>query len=98
MWVTRETARKTWFDRNMKTTTVDPLVIEDEQILGAEFARKDLTALDRCDACGARAWVRAVMKTSELYFCGHHASKHLDALAEQALFVQDDRHLRLTEG
>lgn len=53
--------------------------------------RRELTALDRCDVCGARAWVRAVMKTSELLFCGHHAAKHIFALQQTALFVQDDR-------
>ena len=53
--------------------------------------RRELTALDRCDVCGARAWVRAVMKSSELLFCGHHAAEHITALQETALYVQDDR-------
>ena len=55
--------------------------------------RRELTALDRCDVCEARAWVRAVMRTSELLFCAHHATKHLPALEASALFVQDDRAL-----
>lgn len=53
--------------------------------------RRELTALDRCDVCDARAWVRAVMKTSELLFCAHHGSQHIDALEATAIFVQDDR-------
>ena len=33
-----------------------------------------LNAANRCDACGARAWVRATMPSGgQLYFCGHHA-------------------------
>lgn len=38
-------------------------------------ATRGLTALDRCDRCGAQAYVRAVLETSggELLFCGHHA-------------------------
>ena len=55
--------------------------------------RKDLTALDRCDSCGARAWVRAVLPASELLFCAHHASRHIEALSSVALFVQDDREI-----
>lgn len=57
--------------------------------------RRDLNAHDRCDICGARAWVRAVMKTSELLFCAHHGSAHIEALLESAIFVQDDRELVL---
>lgn len=38
-------------------------------------ATREMTALDRCDRCGAQAYVRAVLGTSggELLFCGHHA-------------------------
>lgn len=36
----------------------------------------ELNALDRCDACGAQAYVRVTMPTGQLYFCAHHAAKH----------------------
>jgi len=38
-------------------------------------ADRTLTAADRCDRCGAQAYVRVVLETSggELLFCGHHA-------------------------
>ncbi|MDJ0318124.1 MULTISPECIES: DUF7455 domain-containing protein [Arthrobacter] len=34
-----------------------------------------LTTLDRCDRCGAQAYVRVVLESSggALLFCGHHA-------------------------
>lgn len=36
-----------------------------------------LTERDRCDRCGARAKVRALLRTGgELLFCGHHAHAH----------------------
>ncbi len=73
------------------TGTTTPLEVEEPLALGND--RRDLTALDRCDVCGARAWVRAVMKTSELLFCAHHGTAHLAALTATALFVQDDSHL-----
>lgn len=43
--------------------------------------RPPLTAFDRCDRCGAQAYVRAVLAGgSELYFCRHHGRKHEDKL------------------
>lgn len=70
----------------MSTSTISPTV---DHL--SPLAHRELTALDRCDACGARAWVRAVMPASELLFCAHHATQHLSALADVALFLQDDR-------
>ncbi|MFC4944135.1 DUF7455 domain-containing protein [Pseudonocardia sp. GCM10023141] len=41
-----------------------------------------LTAMDRCDRCGAQAKVRVVLAAGELLFCGHHTRKHSEKLAE----------------
>lgn len=71
----------------MTVSTISPL----NTIRVPELERRELTAMDRCDACGARAWVRGVMPASELLFCAHHAQKHLPALERSALFIQDDR-------
>ena len=35
-----------------------------------------LTALDRCDSCGAQAYVGAEVNGTELLFCAHHARKY----------------------
>jgi recombinational DNA repair protein (RecF pathway) len=51
----------------------------------------DLTALDRCDRCGAQALVRAVLPHGELLFCGHHARQLAEALAKVAVSVDSDR-------
>lgn len=48
------------------------------------------TTADRCDACGAQAWVRAHMRTGVLLFCAHHAREFSGALA-QAERVEDGR-------
>lgn len=39
------------------------------------IASHELSTLDRCDRCGAQAYVRVVLESSggELLFCGHHA-------------------------
>nr|WP_241698311.1 hypothetical protein [Flaviflexus huanghaiensis] len=55
-----------------------------------------LTASDRCDACGARAYVRVELESGSLLFCGHHANRHLEKLAPTAKHIHDERH-RLTE-
>src|SRR6266508_4441906 len=49
----------------------------------ASLISPELTRADRCDRCGAAARVRAKLPSGgELLFCGHHARKHSDRLAE----------------
>ena len=33
-----------------------------------------LTNSDRCDICGAQAFIRVQLETGELTFCGHHGN------------------------
>jgi len=41
---------------------------------------KALTAVDRCDRCGAQAYVRALLPSGlELLFCAHHNRRHSHA-------------------
>lgn len=55
-----------------------------------------LTAADRCDRCGAQAYLRVELRTGgELLFCAHHAREHGDKLKELAVNVVDETH-RLT--
>lgn len=49
----------------------------------------ELTAEDRCDRCGARAMVRATLKTGDLYFCGHHAKETGYTLLQRTISVYD---------
>ncbi|TIC81483.1 hypothetical protein E8D34_17505 [Nocardioides sp. GY 10113] len=51
-----------------------------------------LTAEDRCDRCGAQAYLRVELAIGELLFCGHHAREHGAALKEIAVSVQDETH------
>lgn len=56
-----------------------------------------LNALDRCDRCGAQAYVRALMANGfELLFCGHHAKKYQEGLSSAAARIQDETD-RITE-
>ena len=52
-----------------------------------------LTALDRCDRCGAQAYLRVELQSGgELLFCAHHAREHGEALKEIAATVTDETH------
>ncbi len=49
------------------------------------------TALDRCDRCGAQAYVRVELASGgELLFCAHHAREHSDKLQLIAASIQDE--------
>jgi len=54
------------------------------------LASTNLGALDRCDRCGAQAYVRAVRAEGELLFCAHHGREYGEKLAREALLVQDN--------
>ncbi len=49
-----------------------------------------LTAADRCDRCGARAYVRVLLATGDLLFCAHHGRRHAAALSQVAEHIQDE--------
>jgi hypothetical protein len=48
-----------------------------------------MSALDRCDKCGAQALVRATLANGELYFCGHHGREMSSKLVASSLVVYD---------
>jgi len=48
-----------------------------------------LTIADRCDRCGAQAFIRAVFVAGELTFCGHHGRELLMPLQRDAVLVED---------
>lgn len=50
-----------------------------------------LTAVDRCDRCGAQAYLRVFLRSGgELMFCAHHANAHREKLVEVASRIQDE--------
>jgi hypothetical protein len=50
-----------------------------------------LTASDRCDRCGAQAYLRVHLASgSELLFCAHHAREHGEKLKTVAVNVHDE--------
>lgn len=49
-----------------------------------------LTAADRCDLCGAQAFIRVVLATGDLVFCGHHGTENKEKLSPIAISWQDE--------
>ena len=50
-----------------------------------------LTARDRCDRCGAQAYVRVLLPSRlELLFCAHHNRQYASALTEIAVEICDE--------
>lgn len=56
-----------------------------------------LTAEDRCDRCGAQAYIRVELSGGgELLFCAHHGREHADKLRTVAQNIHDESE-RLTK-
>ena len=60
------------------------MVIEDKT--------QTLNALDRCDSCGAQAFVWANGVSGDLLFCSHHFSKWEAKIREFAYEIVDERN------
>jgi ribosomal protein S14 len=60
-------------------------------------AAGSLTATDRCDRCGAQAYVRATMESGfDLMLCAHHFRENESRLRELAVDIHDES-TRLSE-
>lgn len=61
-----------------------------------------LDATDRCDRCGAQAYLKVIGNTGELLFCAHHYNKVMDnaigydSMMKFAISIIDERE-RLEE-
>lgn len=62
-------------------------------------AARRLTRHDRCDSCGAQAFVEVTSAESGLVllFCNHHTRKHQDALATSGFAFHDESDRLLDE-
>lgn len=67
----------------METDTLEKPEVETPTVLNAN---------DRCDECGAEAYVHVLMEKGDLLFCAHHYSKYETKLADKAVQVIDERH------
>jgi hypothetical protein len=56
-----------------------------------------LSPADRCDRCGAAAYVLAVFRTGDLVFCAHHGRQYSATLAADAMLFYDESDRVLAE-
>jgi len=57
-------------------------------------AAPQVSPAERCDRCGARASVRAVLPGgADLVFCAHHGREHAAKLKAVATEIRDDEHV-----
>lgn len=61
------------------------------------LTQSPLSASDRCDRCGAQAYVRVKLATGELLFCGHHSKEYAVSLKRVAVEIEDQTE-RLLES
>jgi hypothetical protein len=62
-----------------------------DQTLDAAVPTVELLATDRCDRCGAQAYVRVNLASGgELMFCAHHAHEYESALKQIAVDIHDE--------
>jgi bisphosphoglycerate-independent phosphoglycerate mutase (AlkP superfamily) len=52
--------------------------------------RESLTALDRCDVCGAQAYIRVELASGDLVFCSHHGNENKAQLEPVAVSWHDE--------
>lgn len=58
---------------------------------------EDFLSTDRCDRCGAQAYVRFMKNGSELDFCGHHTNTYGDSLDKDGWNISIDTRSLLTK-
>ncbi len=88
------------FPIQMTEMSEEPLKLEQYQKMRREEDRMSeqlileptpLNAIDRCDRCGAQAYVRAtLLNGGELLFCGHHAKEYAEGLKPVVAKIQDE--------
>ena len=83
------------YNYNMNSTLQEPKAVKKKQYV--------LKATDRCDSCGAQAYVSVKGSTGDLMFCGHHYEKIMnnpDAYTKMMSFMLEvtDERERLIEN
>jgi major membrane immunogen (membrane-anchored lipoprotein) len=66
----------------MRTTRVD---------VAGTIPPRLLSDYDRCDRCGAQAYVQVTLHSGQLLFCAHHYQEHETRLRPIATAVLDER-------
>ena len=83
-----------WFDVPLMTNT-------DGEMMTSQITMEQtpLNSLDRCDRCGAQAYVRAILVSGgQLLFCSHHAKSYAEGLKPVVAVIQDETQKLATKN
>ena len=70
---------------------LDTGTMRNEADVTTAVAPSALSAADRCDRCGAQAFLKVELQSGgELQFCAHHAREHGEKLRQIAANVVDE--------
>ena len=97
-----------WFDSNiqhltikcnkeynisiMQNPTTEGNEMESVIVEEIDITSDTMNSSDRCDYCGAQAYIWVNGIAGDLLFCGHHFSKNEDKIRSYAFEVIDERH------
>lgn len=70
-----------------ETVSYEPPVEDDD----CDDQENTLTMNDRCDNCGAQAYVQAFFGQSSLLFCAHHYNEYEEKISKIATTIFDKR-------
>lgn len=66
--------------------------VVEENPIQSEQESDTLNSLDRCDSCGAQAYVSVLLSSGVLMFCGHHYAAAAEKLSLLNPTVVDERY------
>jgi hypothetical protein len=78
---------KTFTRKSRMEPHMSQIATEDSSIDELDYT---LSALDRCDSCGAQAYIRVTLNSGDLLFCAHHGNQFKDKLFPTALNWHDE--------
>jgi hypothetical protein len=68
-----------------------------DTVIEPEAPEYVLTNADRCDRCGAQAYVAVLLEAGELMFCGHDWAKYKDVIEPKSVKITDEREKLLAK-
>lgn len=77
----------------MSTTTLGVSTAPTTTSTSNSYKSWEPSAKDRCDRCGAQAYMLFAKGNTKVFLCGHHGNAHYEAAQAQQFNVLDFRSL-----
>lgn len=64
-------------------------MVTDTEVMTTTVEKVEFNTADRCDRCGAQAYVQVFLNNGlDLLFCNHHSREHKDKLQQVSLTIR----------